>query len=212
MTQQEFEHYPLNLNLLQRNRVLEVEFEDGQQFSLPCEYLRVYSPSAENKTLKAQETVITGKEQVNITAINPVGSYAVQLVFDDGHDSGVYSWKTLYELGQRKEANWQAYLDTLARIGYERVPEEKRAKQLRLLYFAQFAKLFLRKQEKVVVPSSISNVKELLDWLRQRGGNWQQALREGGATITINRQFATPETVLRDGDEIGLVPTQPEDE
>lgn len=112
---------PTEIRLHRQSRVLDVKFEDGNQFELPCEYLRVYSPSAEVKGHGAgQEVLQSGKESVNITAIEPVGQYAVRLVFDDGHDTGLYSWKLLYELGRDKETKWQEYLARLQEAGLSR--------------------------------------------------------------------------------------------
>ena len=112
---------PTEIRLHQASRVLEVAFEDGAHFQLPCEYLRVYSPSAEVRGHgPGTARLVTGKEQVNITAIEPVGQYAVKLVFDDGHDSGLYSWNILYDLGAQQEQNWQDYLRRLAEAGYQR--------------------------------------------------------------------------------------------
>lgn len=110
---------PTEIKLHARSRVLEVSFEDGARFQLPCEYLRVYSPSAEVKGHGAgQEVLQLGKEDVNIASIEPVGQYAVRLCFDDGHDSGLYSWKLLYALGKEKNAKWQAYLARLSAAGH----------------------------------------------------------------------------------------------
>lgn len=112
---------PVNIRLHQRSRILELEFDDGARFNLSCEYLRVYSPSADVKGHgPGQGTLQIGKEQVNITDIEPVGNYAVKLHFDDGHNTGLYSWQYLYELGRDYEANWQAYLDALEAAGHSR--------------------------------------------------------------------------------------------
>lgn len=112
---------PVNIKLHQRSRVLEIEFDDGALFNLSCEYLRVYSPSAEVKGHgPGQGTLQIGKEQVNIEKIEPVGNYAVKLYFDDGHNTGLYSWEYLYELGRDYEANWQAYLEALKDAGHTR--------------------------------------------------------------------------------------------
>ena len=112
---------PTEIKLHQTSRVLEVAFEDGARFELPCEYLRVFSPSAEVRGHgPGTETLVTGKEQVNITAIEPVGHYAVRLIFDDGHSTGLYSWNILYDLGQDREIYWQDYLRRLAEAGYQR--------------------------------------------------------------------------------------------
>lgn len=112
---------PIEIKLHQASRRLEVAFEDGTRFELPCEYLRVFSPSAEVRGHgPGTGTLVTGKENVNITAIEPVGNYAVRLVFDDGHATGLYSWNILHELGVNQETNWQDYLRRLAEAGYRR--------------------------------------------------------------------------------------------
>ena len=112
---------PTEIKLHQVSKVLEIHFDDGQSFNLPCEYLRVFSPSAEVRGHgPGQETLQIGKENVNITAIEPVGHYAVKLVFDDGHDSGIYSWQYLYELGTEHEQNWRDYLERLQKAGLKR--------------------------------------------------------------------------------------------
>jgi DUF971 family protein len=115
---------PLGIKLHQRSRELELEYPGGERHSLPCEYLRVYSPSAEVRGHgSGQETLQTGKINVGITAIKPVGRYAVQLVFDDGHDTGLYSWDYLYELCTHKAQRWQDYLDRLNQAGASRDPD-----------------------------------------------------------------------------------------
>jgi DUF971 family protein len=106
------------IKLRKASRVLEVSFEDGGRFQLPFEYLRVHSPSAEVKGHgPGQEVLVLGKESVGVRAVEPVGQYAVKLVFDDGHDTGLYTWKYLYELGRDKEANWSKYLARKAAAG-----------------------------------------------------------------------------------------------
>jgi DUF971 family protein len=98
-----------------RSRVLEVAFDDGAIFLLPFEYLRVHSPSAEVKGHgPGQEVLVLGKQDVGIRAVEPVGQYAVKLVFDDGHDSGLFSWKYLRELGENHQVNWAKYLARVA--------------------------------------------------------------------------------------------------
>jgi len=101
--------------------MLEIGFDDGQRFELSCEYLRVFSPSAEVRGHgPGQEVLQVGKQDVSITAIEAVGNYAVKLVFDDGHDSGLYSWDVLYRLGAEYEHNWQEYLQRLELAGHQR--------------------------------------------------------------------------------------------
>jgi DUF971 family protein len=109
---------PTNIVLHQASRVLEIDFDDGMQATYSCEFLRVYSPSAEVRGHGAgQETLQIGKEEVNISAIEPVGNYAVKLVFSDGHDTGLYSWDYLYELAKDYDALWFEYCQRLAEVG-----------------------------------------------------------------------------------------------
>ena len=99
------------IRLRRTSRLLEVSFSDGSRFELPFEYLRVHSPSAEVKGHgPGQEVLVLGKENVRITAVEPVGQYAVKLVFDDGHDTGLYTWKYLHELGRERAQKWARYL------------------------------------------------------------------------------------------------------
>jgi DUF971 family protein len=116
---------PTDIRLHQATRVLEITFDDHLHCRLPCEFLRVYSPSAEVRGHGAgQESLQSGKENVNITSIDPVGNYAVRLTFSDGHNTGLYSWDYLYELGQNHDALWVEYLDRLAAAGIEhKVPD-----------------------------------------------------------------------------------------
>ncbi len=114
---------PTDIVLHQRSRVLEVAFEDGSRFELPCEYLRVESPSAEVQGHgPGQKVLVAGKRGVGIRAIEPVGHYGVLLRFDDGHDTGIYSWSTLYALGTEQRTRFDAYLQALAAAGLSRDP------------------------------------------------------------------------------------------
>ena len=112
---------PIDIRLHQASKLLEIKFDNNTECMLSCEFLRVHSPSAEVKGHGAgQETLQLGKELVNITAIEPIGNYAVKLVFDDGHDTGLYSWDYLYYLGQNYEAMWQDYIAKLEMAGHKR--------------------------------------------------------------------------------------------
>lgn len=114
---------PTSLTLHRASRLLEISFADGRTFRLPCEFLRVFSPSAEVRGHGAgQEVLQAGKRDVEIDDIQPVGSYAVKLVFSDGHDTGLYAWDYLYELGRDQDKLWQAYLARLAAAGMSRDP------------------------------------------------------------------------------------------
>ncbi|MFL6551613.1 MAG: gamma-butyrobetaine hydroxylase-like domain-containing protein [Povalibacter sp.] len=110
--------FPTALKLRTKSRLFEVAFDDGERFELPFEYLRVYSPSAEVRGHgPGQETLQLGKHDVNIKKVEPVGNYAVRLVFDDGHDTGLYTWAYLHELGREREQKWQQYLQRLKDLG-----------------------------------------------------------------------------------------------
>ncbi len=112
---------PTDLKLHRASRALEVSFDTGETFVLPCEFLRVHSPSAEVLGHGPGQRILqVGKSAVNIEAIEPVGNYAVLLAFDDGHRTGIYSWDTLYELGSHQASYWQKYLDELAAAGASR--------------------------------------------------------------------------------------------
>jgi DUF971 family protein len=103
--------HPVEIKLHRKSRILEISFSDGQTFRFPCEFLRVYSPSAEVRGHgPGQETLQTGKKEVNINHIVPVGNYAIQLDFSDGHNTGLYSWDLLYDYGLRQDEMWQHYL------------------------------------------------------------------------------------------------------
>jgi DUF971 family protein len=112
---------PTEIKLHQKSRVLEIAFADGKTFRLPCEFLRVYSPSAEVRGHgPGQEVLQVGKREVEINRIEPVGQYAVQLAFSDGHDTGIYSWDLLYDYGQRQDEMWKHYLKRLEDAGASR--------------------------------------------------------------------------------------------
>lgn len=105
---------PSDIKLLQKSRKLEILFDNGEKFSLPCEYLRVFSRSAEVKGHgMSDRKLVTGKKNVTITRIEPIGHYAIRLIFDDNHQSGIYSWETLYDLSRHYAQYWEHYLQRL---------------------------------------------------------------------------------------------------
>lgn len=114
---------PTGITLHRKSRLLEIAFDDGSTFSLPFEYLRVYSPSAEVRGHgPGQEVLQLGKRDVLIAELEPVGNYAIRPVFSDGHDTGLYSWDYLYMLGREHEHLWQEYLQRLEQAGGSRDP------------------------------------------------------------------------------------------
>lgn len=112
---------PVEIKLHQVSRILEISFDDGSIFKLPCEYLRVYTPSAEALGhAPGQEILQVGKEHVNISEIKPMGNYAIAPVFSDGHSTGIYTWDLLYKLGEEYPVLWPDYLQRLHDAGYTR--------------------------------------------------------------------------------------------
>ncbi len=116
---------PTDIRLHRKSKILDLIFEDGASFQLPCEYLRVLSPSAEVRGHgPGQEVLQVGKRQVNIDAVEPIGQYAVKLVFDDGHNSGLYTWDYLYTLGVEQSSLWSDYLQRLEDAEESREPKK----------------------------------------------------------------------------------------
>ncbi|MBI5752346.1 MAG: DUF971 domain-containing protein [Hydrogenophilales bacterium] len=114
---------PTEIKLHQKSRLLEIAFADDTRFNFPCEFLRVYSPSAEVRGHgPGQEVLQVGKINAEITAIEPVGTYAINLAFTDGHDSGIYSWDYLYNLGVHQDELWARYLERMKEAGASREP------------------------------------------------------------------------------------------
>lgn len=123
MSDFEIKHHPSKIRYVRAEKRLEVTFEDGKHFSLPAEFLRVESPSAEVQGHGPdQKQIVSGRRHVGIMAIEPVGTYAIKIVFDDLHDSGIYSWDYLYKLGEEQESLWATYLRNLEAKGLSRDP------------------------------------------------------------------------------------------
>ena len=202
---------PTEINLHRKSRLLNISFSDGQSFALPCEYLRVHSHAAE---VTSRRTPETGKEQVNIDRLEPQGTYAIRIAFDDGHDTGIYSWETLYDLGVNQQAYWQAYLDRLAAAGYDRsgarlagAPDAER--KVTVLYFNYLADKMCKASEELSPPDTVDTVEQLLAWLRRVKGERGYLLVDDSVRVTVNKQFAEPFTKLDPGDEVAIVPNSP---
>ena len=198
---------PTEISLHQKSRLLEIAFSDGFRFKYPAEYLRVFSTAAEVKLLEKPEH---GKEMVNISQIEPQGSYALRLHFDDGHDTGIFSWGTLHELGVNYEKNWQGYLNKLAahnlKRGEGRLVDVDGKVRVKLLYFIELAKISGKNEEDITIPDSVTNVETLLVWMRKRGKSWNEAYADDRVQVTVNKQFSEPFTLIEHGDEIAFVP------
>ncbi len=116
--------HPIEIKLHQKSRILDIAFSDGRTFQFPCEFLRVYSPSAEvSGHGPGQEVLQTGKKMINIRKIEPIGNYAIQLSFTDGHNTGLYSWDLLYDYGLNQDKMWQRYLQRMEEAGASRETE-----------------------------------------------------------------------------------------
>ncbi len=116
-------HKPKELRLKSKEKILELDFEDGKTFALPAELLRVESPSAEVQGHSpSQKQVVAGRRHVGIMGVEPVGNYAISIQFDDLHDTGIYTWDALYAFGENQEAMWQGYLSELEAAGLSRDP------------------------------------------------------------------------------------------
>ena len=203
MPSDSFKHAPTEIKLHRKSRILSVAFSDGSTFELPCEYLRVFSGAEENSPTG---TPVSGKENVNIEQVESQGNYAIRIFFDDGHDSGIYSWETLYMLGMQHDSNWSDYLARLATAGIDRQEPVSGPKQVRILYFIELVKVAGKDTEDVQLPESVTNVRTLLAWLRKRGSEWEDSLQEPRVQVTVNKQFTEPFTRLDTGDEVALVP------
>jgi DUF971 family protein len=117
--------WPTEIRLKQAEKRLEVDFEGGESFSLPAEYLRVESPSAEVQGHgPGQKQLVAGRSQIGILAVEPVGNYAIRIKFDDLHDSGIYTWAYLHQLGRERDQRWKDYLKALEKAGQSREPKK----------------------------------------------------------------------------------------
>ena len=196
---------PEELKLDRQARELHVRFDDGSQFVLPCEYLRVFSPSAEAKTARARGDLITGKQSVNIENIEPYGAYAVRLHFSDGHNTGIYSWESLYQLGQDHEKNWQQYRLDLEQRGRSAQGDGERV--VTILFSGTLAEELEMERVDLSLPGETNTVAELLFWMRQQGDDWHELIDPRRLTLAVNGQPAEPATRLNDGDEVSLTST-----
>lgn len=199
---------PTDIRLHQRTRVLELRFGDGGHFMLPAELLRVFSPDDDGEIDYFLGRVPTGKEEVAVTSVMPVGNRGIRLQFDDGHLTGPYGWATLHELGERQQELWRHYLARLERKGYQRKVDNAGG-PVKILYFARLVDRLGRAGEDVELPGAVHDVGGLLQWLRARGGAWETYLADGQVNVTVNRAFTRPDSPVKAGDEIAIVPSHP---
>ncbi|GBE09256.1 molybdopterin synthase small subunit [bacterium BMS3Bbin11] len=191
---------PTGIKLHKKSRYLEITYPNGDAYNLPCEYLRVFSPAAEEKVSRAMGNASKGKEEVNINAINPVGSYALQIIFDDGHETGIYSWARLYDMAINLKSDWEDRELTAP----EKDQDDQDERTVTILYFAALAKRLGLESETIALPDEVVTINDLIPWLMTRRGEWKKALA-GTLKITVNRRFVGMVDMIRDGDEIAFV-------
>jgi len=192
---------PTQIKLHQKSRLLEVHFNDQTSYKLPCEYLRVYSPSAEVRAAKNRGETIVDKQQVSISGIEPVGQYAVRLIFDDGHDSGIYSWKTLKDLGENYSRYWQDYVQ---RITHLQTRIRQAGDKIRVLFFVALVDEVGCESLELDLGDENKTVEDVLNQLRQKFAS--SLLQAELLTVTVNKQFVQASQLLYAGDEIALAP------
>lgn len=203
---------PTEIALQQNKRLLKITFDDDSTFKMPSRYLRVYSPAAEARIARDRGDEIVTPEEVSIEQIEPVGSYAVRLVFSDGHETGVYSWKTLYELGKDLPQNWPLQKPETPEANDEAGQLEiddkdiSKWRTINILYFGVLVDQIERDREEVKIPPSVTTIQTLIDWLAKRGTYWETAIKKNPVKATINRQFAESSSKIIDGDEVAFVP------
>ncbi len=191
---------PTGIKLHKVSRYLEVSYASGESFNLPFEYLRAFSLAAEEKVGRQISGETPDKPDVNISAINPVGSYAIQILFDDGYETGIYSWARLYDMALNVKHDWQDR-DQTATQEHEKVQDER---TITLLYFAALAERLGLESETITLAEEIKTIDDLIPWLMTRRGEWARALA-GTLKITVHRRFVGMADLIRDGDEIALV-------
>ena len=200
-----FIHTPTQINVHKKSRLLEIVFSDGKTFQLPCELLRVLAKSAE---VKNSDIPVHGKINVNINNIEPQGDYGIRIYFDDGYNTGIYSWESLYDMGLNQQQYWQTYLDRLNQHGLQRGESDKKTQgNITVLYFMdKILKITKTQEEQITLDDRIKTVQDLLAFLRNRGVIWAREFADDKMLITVNKEFAEIFTVLEDGDEVAFVP------
>ncbi len=194
---------PTEINLNCGSQELNIKFDDGTHFKYPCEYLRIFSPAAEIKAAREKVEFVTVKQDINIERISPIGGYAIQFLFNDNHDTVIYLWKTLYELGVNQEENWNNYVQQIKAKKKAQVFGERK---IEILYFATLAQIIDQQHESLVLSDKIRIVNDLLSLLSERGELWEQQLDPNNIEVTINNQFVQVNHIIQDGDEIALTP------
>ena len=197
---------PTGIKLHKKSRLLEISFSDDSCFMYPCEYLRVSTPAVAGEQTDGP---VHGKHSVGITQIEPLGTEALRLDFDDGYSADM-TWEALHSLGTNQERNWADYLQALEDSGLGRGAGRATGGDgrvtIKVLYFIQLAQLTGRDEEEVAIPDAVTNVETLLAWLCSRRAEWHEAFTPEKVQVTVNRHFAERFTLIEHGDEVALVP------
>lgn len=190
---------PAGIRIHKGSRYLEINYASGESFNLPCEYLRAFSPAAEEKVSSEMGNDFPARQKVNIRAINPVGSYAIQIVFDDGHETGIYSWARLYDMALNLKSDWEDRDQTVS----EKHGHVQGERTITILYLTALEKWLGLESETITLAEDVKTIDDLIPWLMTRRGEWEDALA-GTLKITVNRQFVGMSDLIVDGDEIAL--------
>jgi DUF971 family protein/molybdopterin converting factor small subunit len=200
------ENTPTEIKYHKKSKLLEIQFANGEQFKLSCEYLRTHAKTAE---IRASILPVAGKAKVGIDKIEPQGSYALRLFFDDGYESAIFSWQTLLDLGQNYTQNWQNYLQKIEKYQLSRGEKslQEQIRIVKLIYFMDKILAFSKTQEETLtLPNEVNTVSELLAFLRKRGRLWTKEFTEETMQVTVNKEFIELFTVLDHNDEVAFVP------
>ena len=194
---------PTGIRLHKKSRYLEIIYGNGDIYNLPFAYLRMFSPAAEEKKHRSSRRHESRDKDVNISAITPVGSYALQIAFDDGNETGIYSWARLYDMAINLQRDWE---DREAALESAEVKndDDTGERTITILYFAALANRLGLDSETITLPEEIMTIGDLIPWLMTRRGEWARALA-GKLKITINRLSVGLQDRIRDDDEIALV-------
>ena len=193
---------PTGIKLHKKSRYLEIIYGNGDVYKLPFEHLRVFSPSVEDKANRPLGRSVSRNKVVNISAINPVGSYALQIVFDDGHETGIYSWARLYDMVVNMKHNWEDR-EATELAGKREDVQHTSERTITILYFGALANRLGLDNETITLPAEVITIGELIPWLMTRRGEWKKALAEN-LKITVNRRSVGLRDNIRDEDEIAL--------
>ena len=187
---------PTGIKLHKGSRYLEINYASGESFNLPYEYLRAFSVNAEENLSGQNGDELSDKTDAKISLINPVGNYAIQIVFDDGHETGIYSWARLFDMAQNLQSDWEGLDKTISE-------KHQNKRTISILYFSELENRLGLESEIITLAEEVKTIDDLIPWLMTRRGEWEEALA-GTLKITVNRKFVSMADLIVDGDEIAL--------